>query len=457
MPALRNSLLKSVTISMVVIPFFAGSAEAQQTFTLQEALAMAYETNPRLEAERAQLRATDEDVAKALSGFRPQLGVSGTYGWTSNEINTLALPIPDGHPRDVTVTVTQPLFTGQTIPQTRQANAQVRAGRFQLTSVEQLVLLSAARAYINVVSDLAALGYRRENVTLLQGQLSMTQQRVNVGDITVTDLQLVQARLASATADVAFAEAKLAASRAEFERAIGRPAESLEMTPGVPPMMPQGQQQATAMAIENNPDLNNARETSRVADAAVDVATGALLPSLSVQGQYRKSRDQIGVGVEVESSSVMAMLRVPIFQGGIEYAGVRQAKQNRSRSIFNITDVERQVRQSVDSAYQAQVAARSALGFYEQQVRAAEMAYEGFAEGVRAGERSTYDMLNSAQELLSARVSLAEARRQFYSATFELMTATGTLTARALNLPVTHYDPNDYYNRNSGRWFGLGQ
>jgi len=153
----------------------------------------------------------------------------------------------------------------------------------------------------------------------------------------------------------------------------------------------------------------------------------------------------------------MAFLRVPIYQGGVEYAGVRQAKQNRSKAIFSISDVERQVRQSVDSAYQAQLAARNSIGLNEQQAQAAELAYEGFAEGVRAGERSTYDMLNAAQELLRARTSLNESRRQYYTSTYELMLATGSLTAGSLNLPVTRYDPNLYYNQNAGRWFGLGQ
>lgn len=453
MSRLPKFLLAGVSLTLTLIPFAADSARAE-VFTLQQALALAYETNPRLEAERAQLRATDEEVAKALSNWRPNLGVSGSYGWTNNEFNTAILPVPDGHPRDVTVTLTQPLFTGQTIPLTRQANAQVRAGRFQLTSVEQLVLRDAARAYFSVIADEAVLNFRRDNVMLLSGQLDMTQQRVNIGDITVTDLQLVQARLAAANAEVQTAEARLTASRAEFLRAIGRPAESLETMPPLPPI-PEGAMQATMFALENNPDLNTAREQARVADAAVDVATGALLPSLSVQGQYAKSRDQAGLGVELESTSVIAQVRVPIYQGGAEYAGVRQAKQNRSKATFTIGDIERQVRQNVDSAWQATISARAAMALYEQQVQAAQLAYEGFAEGVRAGERSTYDMLNSAQELLSARVSLAVSRREYWNSAYELAVAEGNLTAQALNLPVTPYNPQLYYDRNSRRWFGL--
>jgi len=458
MQSLRKSGLASVGLTILLMPFVAcvAPSHAAESFTLDQALALAYESNPRLEAERASVRATDEEVAKALGGWRPQIGVSGSYGWTQNDLNTVALPIPNGHPRDVTVTLTQPLFTGTTIPQTRQANAQVRAARAQLTSVEQAVLQSAAQAYFNVVGDETALNFRRDNVQLLTDQLSMTQQRVNIGDVTVTDLQLVQARLSAAMADVSFSEAKLAASRAEFARAIGRPAESLEMAPRVP-MQPEAIEQAVARAIENNPDLNAAREQQRVAEAAVDVAIGQLLPSLSVQGQYRVSRDEVGLGVANSSTAVLAQLRVPIYQGGVEYAGIRQAKQTRSKATFLVGDVERQVRQALDTAWQAQLAARSAMVSHEQQVNSAQMAYEGFAEGVRAGERSTYDLLNSAQELLSARVSLAEARRQYYIATYQLLTAIGGLTARSLNLSVKLYDPQIHYDNDARRWIGFGE
>src|SRR6185503_2360550 len=257
MSSVRKNALAGVVLTIALMPFVAcvAPSHAAESFTLEQALALAYETNPRLEAERATVRATDEEVAKALGGWRPQIGVSGSYGWTQNDLNTVALPIPNGHPRDLTVTVTQPLFTGQTIPQTRQANAQVRAARQQLTSVEQLVLLSAAQAYFNVLADQLALGYRRDNVMLLNDQLTMTQQRINIGDITVTDLQLVQSRLAAAMADVSFGEAKLEGSRADFLRAIGRPAESLEMMPRTPPQ-PEALEAALQRAVADNPDLN---------------------------------------------------------------------------------------------------------------------------------------------------------------------------------------------------------
>jgi len=443
-----------LSAAAVLVAVSAQSAGAE-TFTLEQALGMAYETNPRLDAERAALRATDEDVAKALSGFRPSIGVSGSYGYTKNDIGNVPLAIPNGHPRDVTVTIDQPLFTGSTIPQTRQAKSAVSAGRAQLISVEQSVLLAAAKSYFDVVGDETALKYRQENVALLDDQRRMTEERVAIGDVTRTDLQLVEARLSAANADVAFAQARLAASRAEFLREVGRPAETLEETPKLP-QMPGAAEQALSRAIENNPDLATVREQARTADAAVAVAEGALLPSLSLQGQYRKSRDEIATGIDSSAISVIAQIRVPLYQRGEEYAGIRKAKEIRSRATLAITDIDRQVRRAVESAWRAQLAAREAVAFREQQVLAAEAAYEGYAQAFRTGETTTFDLLNSAQEILSARVALADTRRQYYISSFELILATGDLTARSLNLPVKLYDPQTHYDRNAGRWIGFG-
>lgn len=451
---MRKTWVKSVRLALLASATFAVGARAEP-LTLEQAFATAYETNPRLDSERANLRATDEDVAKALSGWRPNVAVSGSYGYNSNNTSRPVFTLPEGYPRDITVTATQPLFTGTTIPQTRQAKSAVQAGRAQLTSVEQQVLLSVAQAYFNVVANEEQLDYRRQNVDLLTQNLNDTQQRVNIGDVTITDLQLVQSRLNSAMADVSFAEANLASARAEFLRAVGRPAEMLEMMPRLP-QMPDNEQTALGLALNNNPDLTFAREQARTADYAVEVAIGNLLPSLSLQGQYRRSRDEVATGVTDDAISIIAQIRIPLYQGGGEYADVRKAKENRSRATLLISDTERQVRQSLDTAWQTQAAAQAAVISHQQQVEAAQQAYEGFLQGIRIGERTTFDLLNSAQELVNARVSLADAQRQYYLSTFQLQVAMGGLTARALNLPVMFYDPDVHYREDSGKWFGLG-
>lgn len=423
------------------------------TLTLTDALSLAYQSSPRLAAQRAALRAVDEDVARALAGWRPQIGVTGSYGYAEQSIPFVSLP--NGHPWDVTVTVTQPIFGPTTIPETRQAKANVRAGRAQLTSVEQSVLLAAATAYFNVAGAESTVASRQMNVDLLTDQLQGLEQRAAIGDVTQSDVALARARLTASQADLAIAQANLASARAELARAIGPATGAPEMNPTLPPT-PMAEVEAIDRAIAGNPDLAAAREQASAADAAVGVAVGGLLPSLSLQGQYRKSHDEVATGINESATSVMAQLRVPIYQGGAEYASVRRAKETRSNALLTIADVQRQVTNNVQTAWAAELAARQAIALHEQQVQAAQAAYDGYAQAFRAGQVTTFDLLNSAQELVSAQIALADARRQYGVETFTLLSSTGDLTARALNLPVMMYDPQLHYDRDATRWIGLG-
>lgn len=438
----------SVVLAFAVAALSHNAARAAE-FSLEEALGAAYQTNPQLQAQRAQLRATDEDVAKAFAGYLPQFQASGSYGFANSSIGNVLLPVPNGHPRDVTVTLSQPLINVHALDQIRLANASVRAGRAQLTSVEESALLDAAQAYFDVVADEAALAFRRQNVDLLQQQLNAVQTRFQAGDVTTTDVQQVNARLAGANAEVASALARLSASRAAFERSTGRPAETLQTEPRLPPML-QTEVMALAEAEERNPDLVAAREQAQVADAAVAVADAVRLPTLSVEGQYLRSRDEIAKGINEEALSLMAQLRVPIYQGGSEYAEIRRAQELRSQSMSLIELAIRDVNQNVHTAWSGASAARNSIAFYEQQIRANQAAYEGVQEQARAGERTIIEVLNAAQELLASQLNLTAARRELYIDFYRLNAAVGRMTATALNLPVMIYDPQLHYGRDAG-------
>jgi outer membrane protein len=432
-------------------------AAAAETITLDAAMALAYQNHPRLEAERATLRATDEDVARALAGWRPSAQVTSGYGWQHNELSPrLTLPIPEGHPRDVTVTLSQPLFNGRAFPETRQAKATVRAGRAQLTSIEQRVLLDAVTAYMDVVTDQTAVEIRRQNIALLEEQRRATELRVTAGDLTRTDLNQVQARLASANADLSLTLAKLAASRSAFLRAIGRQAEGLDATPKLPELPP-NEETALERARQNNPDLLSAREQAEAADASVGVADSQFLPYFSLQGQYRKAQDMLSVGLQSESLSLMAQLRVPLYQGGAEYAGVRKAQELRNRAALLINATERELRETLHSAWEQVTAVRNSMALYENQIQANEEAYRGVQEQARVGERTVIEVLNAAQELLTSRLSLAQTRRELYLWTFRLQQSVGDLTAVSLNLPVQTYNPQQHYDDHATSWLSFRQ
>jgi outer membrane protein len=446
---------RSFAVLSVVATIGLAPVARAETFTLEQALSAAYENNFRLQAGRADLRGTDEDVAKALSGWRPSASISGSYGVDSSYVNPF-YPVPGGHPRSIGATITQPIYNPLVIPQTHQAKADVRAGRATLTSIEQQVLLAAATAYFDVVQAEENLRIERDNASLLDRQLQSMNIRLSHGDVTRTDVSLVSSRLSSAKSDIAFAEADLAARRATFEQVIGRPAETLD-TASALPGAESSEGAALTSALAANPDLLAAREKVRSADAATDVASAELHPVLSVQGRFRQSHDELAPRVFNSDLSAFLQLTVPIYQGGGEQAAIRKAKELETAAVMRMNDVETQVRQIVHTAWQARDAASRAILQNKAQVEASVAAYDGAEQEVKGGERTTYDLLNAAQDLLSARLALARSQRELSVATYRLLAVTGGLTASALRLPVKIYDPVEHYDDNAGRWFGFGE
>lgn len=452
-----GSLLLASALSPLVVAY-SGPANA---LSLKEALATAYATNPQIDAARASLRAADEEVAKANAGWRPSLNLNGTDGFQRIITDQQTPSETDRNQISGTATLSEPLFRGgRTVAEIRRAKALVRAGQARLTDTEQTVLLDAATAYMDVVRDTANLEYRRGNVQVLEDQLNATMTQLNAGAITATDVQQTQARLAVSRAGVSSAEGQLAVSRARFERVVGRPAEMLEAMP-VLSSLPTSMDEAVNRAVATAPALITAQENSRAADYAIDAATSALLPQVSLQFQYQYAKNSTVLGqlvspkVSQRDASVFVQVTVPLYQGGSEYAQIRQVKEQRNQSLANVADVDRQVRENAQSAWGSLIAAQASIASNELSVQANQAAVMGVIQEQRAGERSILDILNAQQELLSGEIGLATAQHDATVAGFQLLSSTGQLTARSLALDVKLYDPLEHYNKDAAAWVGL--
>jgi len=444
---------------------------AKPTLTLDEALAIAYETNPQLAAQQAALRATDEGVAIANGAWRPTISAGGTYAYQQFYFNPLTIPgfgtisTISAHPLQGAITVTQPILRGgRTIAEIRRAKALVRAGRAQLLAAEQTVLLSAATSYMDVVRDSAIVDLREHNVELLKKQAEATQAQFNAGSLTRTDVAQSQARLAGAQSDLTAAQSQLQISRANFMQAIGRVPETLETDPALPPAMPSNVDDSITLALQQNPSIVSARENELAANYSVDDAFGAMLPTLSVQGQYGYSQGSLvtptgGTAIGGNTSHALILsgqLNIPIYQAGVEEAAVRQAKELHSQAQLNVNVSDRQVRQAVTSAWAEFQSAEASIASNEAAERANEIAFEGVTKEQQVGGRTILDVLNAEQELLNASVALVSAKRNAEVAAFGVLAANGSLTAKNLGLKVKLYDPIEHYDDDAARWIGLG-
>jgi outer membrane protein len=437
--------------------------------TLESALARAYLNNPSLNSERAAVRAIDEGVPQALSGYRPKLSAVVTGGEQELSTTTKVTPIVPGGPTRSTLTgsstpvsagltATQTLYNGfQTANKTRQAESQVFAARETLRQTVQTVLLNAATAYMNLLRDSAILDLQKRNVEVLQEQLRQTRDRFNVGEVTRTDVAQAESSLAAGRSQVLTAQANYTASVATYRQVIGDQPGSLSPASPVDRFSPHTLPAAIVEGTSINPAITLAEYNVDAAESAVKAAEGALLPTVSVQGNVSKNwgSTQSLTIIEGYGASIFGTLSVPIYQGGGEYSLVRQAKETLGQKRIDMDTARDSVRQSVVQAWGQLEAAKANIDATEAQVQAAEIALNGVREEARVGQRTTFDVLTAQQTLVNARVAVVTAQHDRVVASYTLLSAVGRLSPQVLGLHVPVYDARVHYHQVRDSWSGL--
>lgn len=432
---------------------------------LNDALISAYETSPVLEAQRASLRATDETVAQALSGWRPRVTASGSYGRVATRseqpLSAFGLPGSRSNDRQVSpiateIKITQPIYRGgQTLSATRQAEAGVRAGRELLLSAEQSVLLGAITAYMDVVRDKAVVELNKNQVEVLTRQLQASQDRFRVGEITRTSVAQSEARLSGATSNLTAAEAAYIASKSAYERVVGQQPGDLDPPPPLP-ALPESEEAAQQLATERNPQLRAALEVERASAHAVKVEIGKLLPSVSMEASASLAQDQGVEGFAQDQAAVYALLQVPLYESGAVYASVRQAREINSQRRLEAAQARRQVIEAVRNAWEGLRSTRARIVSDKEAVRANQIALEGVRQEADVGARTTLDVLDAEQESLNAQVALVRSERNEIVAGYSLLSVAGGLTSQSLGLAVKAYDPLAHYQDVHYKFLGTG-
>lgn len=453
---------KWLLATTAVVGLLAGG-EAAEADTLREALALAYSNNPSLLAARAQLRAVDESVPIALSGWRPSVSVSGNVTRARNE-TSIQGTINSGAQfsggttlrtsQQASVGVTQPLFKGfKTKAATAAAKADVEAQRARLKTAEQQVLLAAATAYFDVLRDMAVVELRNNNVQVLTRQLEATQDRFRVGEITRTDVAQAEARLSASVSARILAEGNLQTSRAAYVSAIGKSPENL-VTPEPIGGLPATRDAAIDAASNDNPNLVAALFTAESAQESIKSARGDLLPTINLEGQLSKGWDTIADQSTAEGASARVTFNVPLYQGGVVYARLRQAKHTAGQRRLEADQARLDARESATSTWEIYQSSKASIASIETQIVASEIALEGVQREAEVGARTVLDVLDAEQELLDARVNLVTAERDELVATLQLLASIGRLTAEDQALGVNLYDAMNHYDDVQGSFFG---
>jgi outer membrane protein len=441
---IRNNLLAGAATALLSL----SSGTAAWAETLAEALTHAYMHSGLLEQNRATLRAADEDVAQAFAELRPVLswagGVQRSYGISRSTL----MPSYTGaanNTANISLSLQQVIYAGgrnrMAIAVAKEA---VLATRATLVSVEQQVLYDAVSAFMEIRRSAETVALRQNNIRVIRQELRAARDRFDVGEVTRTDVALAEARLAEAEAAFAAAQGNLVIAGEAYLAAVGRKPGNLQ-SPAGSPRIPATVEEAQALALRQHPSLISAQHDVTAREISIDIAKAAKKPTVTASAGY-----EITENFDTIDSSRGGTLRIgasgPIYSGGALDSAVRQAVAQRDASRANLHVVSHTVRQNVGNAYAQLRVARATVQSFEQQVRAAQVAFRGVREEAALGARTTLDVLDAEQELLDARASLISAQVDETIAEYLVLGTIGSLTAEALRLDVPRFDPSAYYS-----------
>ncbi|MDA7947513.1 MAG: TolC family outer membrane protein [Hyphomicrobiaceae bacterium] len=450
----RSALGASAAILLLCL------ATPAKSESLNAALALAYTSNPQLQAARAQLRATDETVPQARAARRPTITGQAGAGHEERDLTlkrSLRRNILDPLGRQIdldsrddqqtySVTLSQSLFRGfQTINTIREAEANVLATRESLRNTEQTTLLDAVTAYMDVIQNQATVGLQKNDVEVLTEYLASNERRFKAGALTETDLAQSKAQRAASTASLEGARGQLKSSEATYFEVIGRQPRALRPPASIAHLLPRSLGEAIEIAQREHPAVVSALFQEEAARNAVAAARGKMLPQVDLQLQHSREFDSSAIVEKQGDTSAFVRLTVPFYQGGAPSSQVRQAKQTLFQRQEDVRQARLQVRSGVVSAWSQLASARAQLRSNRIAAEANNVALKGTRREEKAGTRTVLDVLNAQQTALSSNVQLVVGDRNVVVANYTLLSAVGRLSALNLRLAVELYDAEAYY------------
>jgi outer membrane protein len=432
---LHLPLLAAMLASTAALP---ASAE-----TLADAMVDAYRHSALLDQNRAVLRAADEDAAAAIAALRPVLQWVAEYSYQNIEGF-------DANSSSIGLQASMTLYDwGRSAIDIDIAKETVLATRAALVGVEQDVLLGVVQDYLDVRSATEQVELQSNSVHVIGQEQKAAADRFEVGEITQTDVSQADAALASARASLASAQGDLQIARENYRAATGKMPNHLAAPPPSP-KLPATLETARDIGRRTHPLIREAQRKAAAAELAVSAAAAEHNPELTGSAALTKQRSKTvstgGISTTSDSASVSLSLSQTIYSGGRLPAAHRKAMAQRDSARASLLSVARQVDQSVGTAWAGIDVARAQIRAIDEQIVAAQQAYDGVREEATLGARTTLDVLDSEQSLLEARANKITAEANLQLAHYQLLSAMGLLTVENLKLGIPTYDPSAYYN-----------
>ena len=418
---------------IILIVFFITGFKESKAETLLDSLSSAYLNNPKLNAERANMRASREEKREAVSEFLPSVTISG---YVSEQDNT-GDSASNFKPSEQSMTVEQKIFQGGSgIANFGKKRQGQHIGEFKLKKVEQEILLEAAKAHTELLLNKKKVNINLVNVDLLERQVETDQNRLEKGEISLTDLAQSESSLAGAQAQLISAQNDLITSKANFEKVIGKKSsENIKQIEKINLKLPESLATAYKISKSENPNLQISLLEYKQAKMDVIIAGSDLSPSATLSYKIAEQDDISATVQDRTQQTVKATATWPLFAGGSNLFSLRKAQELRNQKELLYEDSKKKIQTDVANAWSSYQSSKSVLDSIRSQVKAAEIANEGITQEYESGSsRTTLEVIQSRTILLNSRINLASSERNFLISQFNLLSSIGRLTAKQLNL-----------------------
>jgi outer membrane protein len=456
--------MKNIKIAIAVSVFLSSTALAT---TLPEALSSAYQNNPELIAAREQLKVTDEKMYMAISGFLPTIGYSAKkiYNKSDAYSSTSYHPASDStitsnnkldtwnktKSKSSTIGLKQNIFQGgRTVMAVQIAKYTIEAGREELLSKEQKVLLDAVKAYLDVLQTKEILAINKENYESFAKKYESIKEEVAVGVKKNSDLANAAAHKANASTYLAKASGDYEGALATYLKVVGIPAENLNMGPDLLEV-PANQMELLQNSLKSNPELLQVNYIKKSADINVISNAAALLPEVNVGGEIGKTwshqQGRNNTQPYTNTKAVYISVDIPIYNQGVEFSKTRGASADAARLKYLAKNTQAEVTGNATKLWSNYIYSKEAVASSEEAVKAGIVALDGTQQAYEEGVASISDLLVSQENLFQYKIALANAKTNLAVSKYSLHSLMGKLNAKDLALPTKIYNPAANYDK----------
>ena len=408
--------------------------------SLYDALKNTYKNNKELNAERENVSIAKQDLKISQSNYLP----TGTITGSKSQQNTKKLTNQSGG--DATVNDVDPINTTIKLEQTlidfgryaklKKSQLGLNLSKEKLKKIEQDIFYKAIEAYSNLIASIEKVDINEKNLNLLLRQAENDKNRLEIGQITLSDLSQSESSLAGAKAKNIKAINDLTTSKLDYENVVGKINDIDDLNKSLSPIspLPKSLNDAIELSNTNNPDINIAKIKYEQSERDIQISRSDLAPTATLSIERSNTEDFSSTYDEKEQDTIKATVTWPFFSGGKNLAKVNKNQSEKIRKRLLLDNEIKSNQTNVASAWSNYQTSESILASIRAQVNAAEIANEGITEEYQRGSRSTLDFIQSTAILLDARISLAESERDFVLAQYNLLKSVGLLNSNYLKI-----------------------